>query len=172
MVGWSFPVSAAAQKKWFERSLDNPTTKRLMVDTDDGETIGLTGLWDIDWRNRHALSALKLGPKAARGRGYGTDAILTLMAYAFFEVGLNRLWSSILPYNAASYRAYVEKCGWRVEGVLRQDVYRHGRFHDLYRIGVLREDFEAHPRFEEYAPRPPEGDLPAFAVGHGPAEKE
>ena len=83
------------------------------------------------------------------------------MSYAFFNVGLHRLWGLILPYNVASYRAYVEKCGWKVEGVLRQEIFRDGRFYDQYRVGVLREEVLDHPLFREYVPqtyRGPAGD--------------
>ena len=149
--GWSFPVSMAQQRQWFADSLKDPNTQRFIVEDYESEVLGLTGLWQIDWHNRHALTALKLG-EGARGKGYGTDAILTLMSYAFFEVGLNRLWGSILAYNLPSYKAYVEKCGWRVEGILRQAVYRKGRFYDLIRVAALKEEFKQHPLFDRYAP--------------------
>lgn len=157
VVGWSFPVSRAEQQAWFQASLADRSTRRFVVESPEDGVVGLTGLWQIDWHDRRALTALKLGAAETRGRGLGTDAILTMMSYAFYEVGLNRLWSDILTHNTASYKAYVEKCGWRVEGVLRQQVYRHGGFHDCHRVAVLREDFERHPRFAEYAPEAPGG---------------
>jgi RimJ/RimL family protein N-acetyltransferase len=152
VVGWSFPLSMANQKEWFARSLKNPHTQRFIVESYEDGVIGLTGLWEIDWHNRHALTAVKLGAENIRGKGYGTDAILTLMSYAFFDVGLNRLWGAMLPYNIPSYKAYVERCGWRVEGILRQEIFRNGEFYDLIRVAVLKEDFVKHPRFSEYAP--------------------
>ena len=152
VVGWSFPVSRAEQRAWYQASLADDSTRRFVVESPEHGVLGLTGLWRIDWHDRHALTAVKLGAAEARGQGFGSDAILTMMSYAFYEVGLNRLWSDILTYNEASYKAYVEKCGWQVEGLLRQHVYRHGRFHDCHRVAALREDFERHPRFEEYAP--------------------
>ncbi len=150
--GFSFPASLSAQREWFARAKSDAKNQRWMVESLAGEPLGLTGLWEIDWQNRHALTALKLGSPAARGKGYGTDAIMTLMAYAFFQVGLNRLWSEILTYNIGSYKAYVERCGFRVEGVNRQHVYRDGQFHDQMRIGALREEFLAHPEVARYAP--------------------
>jgi len=152
--GWSFPVSMAQQEEWYLQSLKNAGTQRLIVESSDKSegVIGLTGLWHIDWHNSNALSALKLGPQTARGKGYGTDAILTMMRYAFFDVGLHRLWGMILPHNLASYRTYVEKCGWKVEGLLRQNVFRDGRFYDQYRVGVLRDEVLDHPLFREYVP--------------------
>lgn len=155
VVGFSFPTSRAQQAEWFRKSTSDRDTQRWIVaDASDGSAIGLTGLWNIDWHNRHALTALKIGPQAARGKGLGTDAILTVMAYAFFQVGLNRLWSEILPYNVASYKAYVEKCGWRVEGLLREHVYRDGSFYDLLRVAALRSDFEKHPGARDYGVQP------------------
>ena len=153
--GWTFPVSVSGQKDWFARSKGDARNQRWMVETLAGEPLGLTGLWDIDWQNRHALSALKLGSKDVRGKGYGTDAILTLMSYAFMQVGLHRLWSEILPYNRGSYRAYVEKCGWRVEGVNRQHVFRDGVFHDQLSIGVLKAEFLNWDAAKDYIPVAP-----------------
>lgn len=157
--GWSYPLSLHQQAEWFKRSSGDTTNVRWMVVSNEGEPLGLTGLWSIDYRNRNALTALKLGSPAARGRGYGTDAIMTLMAYAFYEVGLHRLWGEILTYNLGSYRAYVEKCGWRVEGINRSHVYRAGEFYDQLRVGILASEFAEDPAARDYLPRPPSGRI-------------
>ena len=159
VVGWSFPVSNASQDAWFERSGADNRNIRLIVETHEGEVIGLTGLWDIDWHNRHALTALKLDGPKVQGKGFGTDAILTLCSYAFYTVGLERLWGEILPFIVASYRAYVEKCGWRVEGRLRNHVYRAGRMWDLYRVGILRSDFDLLEPARDYRPSRPKDEI-------------
>jgi RimJ/RimL family protein N-acetyltransferase len=155
VVGWSFPVSLEQQQKWYEGQLADQHNQRWMVETLEGQTIGMTGLWSIDWVNRNALTALKLGAKDIKGKGYGTDAIMGVMAYAFAQLGLERLWGEILVYNVPSYKAYVEKCGWKVEGISRKAVFRAGEFHDVYRVGILREDFLALPSAADYLPRSP-----------------
>lgn len=152
VVGAGFPVSMAQQKAWFARQSDQSTTQRWIVETHEGQVIGLTGLWDIDWRNRHALTALKLGSKDTRGKGYGSDAILAVMSYAFLQLGLERLWGEILPYNIGSYKAYVDHCGWKVEGILRRHVYRDGKYWDLVRVAALKEDFMMLPHAADYLP--------------------
>lgn len=149
--GWSFPLSFAEQREWFKRTVSDQATRRFIVSlANDGSPIGVTGLWHIDWRNRHALTALKLGVAATRGQGLGTDAILTMCAYAFRNVGLNRLWTEVLSFNAASYRAYVKKCGWKLEGRSRQHVLRDGTYHDQFRLGLLRDEFEQLPLAQPY----------------------
>ena len=161
VVGWNFPVSLAQQEKWFERNIIPDTTHRWIVESEEMGVLGLTGLWQIDWQSRQALTGLKLGNKDIRGKGYGTDSIMALMAYAFLEVGLHRLWAEIIDYNIASYRAYVQKCGWKVEGVLRDAIYREGQYHDLLRVAILKDEFLAHPQSQDYIPNSlKSGDIP------------
>lgn len=139
--GWSFPLSMAHQEEWFMNSLKNNTTIRFAVESiEDGQLIGMTGLWDIDWKNRHALSGLIIDHEM-QGKGYGTATIMAIMEYAFVELGLNRLWSEILDFNKPSLRLYVEKCGWQKEGILRQHIFRGGSYRDSLRIGILASEY-------------------------------
>lgn len=160
VVGWDWPTSLQEQERWFS-SPGQPNTRRWMVDQLKGGPIGLTGLWDIDWHNRTALTALKLGGHdAIRGRGFGTDAIMTVMAFSFYDVGLQRIHSSILANNVASLRAYTEKCGWTVEGTARRHVWRHGEYQDLLYVGILKEEFDALPDAAGYVQRLTDGTTP------------
>jgi len=89
------------------------------------------------------------------------------MAWSFYEVGLRRLYSTILDSNAASLGAYVRKCGWRVEGQAREAVFRGGTWQDLNHVAILRSEFDALPLAKEYIERvcgtagpavPPDGE--------------
>jgi len=152
LVGWDFPVSLHSQRKWFESLAGDSRNLRLMVETKEGQPIGLTGLWDIDWHNRHALTGIKLTSQSTQGKGYGRDAIMLMNAYSFFEVGLHRLWATIIDYNIPSFKSYCERSGWKVEGLFRQHIFRNGAFHDLYCVACLEEDFLAVPDANDYIP--------------------
>lgn len=153
VVGWDWPSSQHQQEEWFETNTST-STHRWVVEDHGGDPLGLTGLWDVDWHNRNAMTALKLGGESPqRGRGLGTDAIMTVMAFAFYDVGLERLYSSILADNAASLKAYTERCGWSLEGTSRRHVWRHGQFKDLLQVGVLKGDFDRLDRATEYIER-------------------
>lgn len=142
VVGWDWPVSAAGQQKWFESTLADSSTKRLIVESDKGEAIGLTGFWEIDWRNRTAMTAIKLGgTKGARGNGYGVLAIREIMRFGFLEAGFNRLHATVLASNPRSLAAYVGKSGWTEEGRMRQHIWRDGNYVDLVQIGILRSEY-------------------------------
>jgi len=152
VVGWDFPVSMEAQRQWFNSLIEKKNEVRFVIESKEGKPIGLTGLWDIDWHNRHAAGATKLIlSDETKGKGYGRDAIMALSAYAFYEVGLNRLWGMIIDYNASSLKSYVERSGWKLEGTLRNHIFRDGTFHDVYYVACLKEDFDSVPDAKTYS---------------------
>lgn len=153
VVGWDFPVSMNAQKKWFHSFSTEKNNIRLIIETYDGKAIGLTGLWDIDWHNRNALTAIKLKSEGIEGKGYGRDAIMAMNAFSFFDVGLHRLWGTIIDYNIPSFKVYVEKSGWKTEGLLRDHIFRNGVFHNLYYVACLKEDYLSVPDCQDYIPK-------------------
>jgi L-amino acid N-acyltransferase YncA len=95
---------------------------------------------------------VKLMP-GATPKGAGSDSIMLMMAWSFYEVGLRRLHSTILDFNAPSLNAYVRRCGWRIEGREREAVFRRGQWRDLIRIATLRSDFEEMDAAAEYIER-------------------
>jgi RimJ/RimL family protein N-acetyltransferase len=153
VVGWGWPNSMTEMQRWHAGS-QGGNTHRWVVEDRDQQVIGVTGLWDVDMQSRNALTALKLGGTGdVRGRGLGSDAIKLVMAWAFYDLGLHRLHSTILVDNTASQRAYLEKCGWKREGIAREHVWRHGEFVDVAYVGALRSDFDALPDAQEYVDR-------------------
>lgn len=144
VVGWDWPLSIDGQERWFQRGVDSDHTRRFVVEHEGGGSIGVTGLWEIDWRNRNAMSAIKLGgAEDVRGRGYGTRAIRLMTDFAFSDAGLHRLYARILSFNEASLGLYRDKCGWTVEGTSRQQVWRGDRYWDLVEVGILRDEYLA-----------------------------
>ena len=140
VIGWSFPVSKYEQQKWYENTIQNKNNIRFIIEA-EGKSIGLATLTNIDWKNRKASHGIKLFSDDIKGKGYGTDAVRTIMKYAFEELQLNRLYGSILEYNTASRRLY-EKCGWTEEGIERKSIFKYNKYHDEIILGVLKEDYE------------------------------
>lgn len=142
VVGWDWPLSDAGQLNWFVQTAMDATTKRFIIESETGQSIGITGFWDIDWRNRTAMTAIKLGGASeVRGRGYGVAAIRAIMEFGFIDAGFNRLHATILASNPRSIAAYVIKSGWTEEGRLRQHIWRDGEYIDLVQIGMMRSEF-------------------------------
>lgn len=139
--GWSFPVSSFEQEKWFEKVVSDKNNLRFIIETlDTKEAIGMVNLVDIDWKNRSAFHGIRLGKNSPKGKGYGTDAVMALMNYAFNELQLVRLDGSWVEYNEASLGLY-KKCGWSVEGTKKKAKFFNGKYYDMYIGGILAEDF-------------------------------
>ncbi len=141
VMGWSFPISSVDQQRWYERASVDPLNKRFAIDTPDHGFIGISTLTEIDLKYRTASHGVMIGFREMRGRGYGTDAVMATMRYAFEELGLERLDTQIVEFNQPSRRLYVEKCGWVVEGVRRRSVFRNNQWYDSLIVGILRDEY-------------------------------
>lgn len=140
VVGWSFPLSLEQQKKWYENHINDNTNFRFVIETDADGAIGIATLTNIDWKNRRGSHGIKLSKKEIRTKGIGTDSVMAIMRYAFDELGLHRLDGSWFDFNVPSQKLY-QKCGWKVEGIRREYIYKKGQWRDLYIVGVLEEDY-------------------------------
>jgi len=141
VIGWSFPTSKENQVEWYKNQVFNKKdTRMVIVIKDTNEAIGLTGLWDIDWKNRCAITGIKLGGKNTMGKGYGTESIKLVLKYAFEELNLNRIEAIILDYNKASQKLFIDKCGFKKEGLMREKIFKQGKYHDVLLISKLRNE--------------------------------
>lgn len=139
--GWSFPVSTASQMKWYEKSVLDNSNLRLIIETlDEHKAVGMVNLVDIDWKNRSAFHGIRLGNEAPKGMGYGKDAVMAIMRYAFEELQLVRLDGSWVEYNEPSIKLY-QKCGWTIEGTKKKAKYSKGQYYDVHFGGILAETF-------------------------------
>lgn len=102
---------------------------QFAVETKDGGYAGRCGVIQLDWKNRQAELAIALA-SGFRGRGYGREAMAILCGFCFNEMGLHKLKVSVLADNAAAVRCY-EANGFSREGVLRNEVWRGGAWHDV-----------------------------------------
>lgn len=65
------------------------------------------------------------------GKGIATEALRQMTNLGMRELGLRKLFAPVLAPNIASMRV-LEKCGYVVEGVLRQEVYKDGVYYDIH----------------------------------------
>lgn len=138
--GWSFPVSSVEQRQWYERAVTDKRNLRFTIELPGEGAVGMVNLVDIDWRYRSGFHGMKLRSGAPKRQGIGTDAVMTLMYYAFEELQFVRLDGSWGEYNKKSLELY-KKCGWIVEGVKEKAIFRSGRYYSLYIGGILAEGY-------------------------------
>ena len=101
----------------------------------------MANLVEINWKDRNAFHGMLLGEKDLRGKGYGVDTIMAISRYAFEELGLMRLDSTIISNNEASIAVYTKRCGWQIEGVKKNAYFRRNKWWNQLVIGITRDDY-------------------------------
>ena len=107
---------------------------------ENGLIMGLIGIHHWDKANQKAEIGYWLG-KEFWNKGYVTEAMAEVLAFGFEVLNLNKMFANFFPHNPASGRV-MEKSGMRQEAVLRQEIYKNGKFLDFVRYSILKEDFK------------------------------
>jgi len=132
------------EKNWIEKALINtPNQIRFAIlEVKKLELIGVESIMKIDWYNRHGELGIFIGDKRYWGLGYGTEAIILLLDYAFNILNLNKIYLRVIEYNVRAIRAY-KKIGFRVVRRLRNHRFRWERYWDEFIMDILAEEFKS-----------------------------
>lgn len=112
----------------------------LCVATTD-RPVGSVYLQNISATHKNAEYGIFIGEQDALGQGYGTAAAKLILQYAFKVLGLHKVYLRVLSDNGRAIRSY-ENAGFRVEGILRDEIFEDGVFRDVTRMSILREEFK------------------------------
>jgi RimJ/RimL family protein N-acetyltransferase len=137
-----YPISLGEEQRWLEsRPPADFSNVGLAIETKDGVHIGNCGLHEGQPENRKSSLGIMIGNKDYWSNGYGSDAIITLLRFGFHEMNLNRVWLHVFAFNERAIACY-KKCGFLVEGTLRENAYQEGRYIDTITMGILRSEFD------------------------------
>lgn len=106
-------------KKFIARMNESSDNLLLGMFIAGNKHIGNIKLGPIDWRNKRGVLGLMIGDRACWGKGYATEAIITLTDYAFTVLNLNKVYAGCYAENIASYKAFM-KSGYKEEGRQRE----------------------------------------------------
>lgn len=127
-------------ERWY-RSRSSSDVKRFIIETKDGKPIGSISYRNYDVVNKVVTLGIHIGEKEYWGKGFGTDAIKAFVKYLFTHLDINRIELDTFDDNIRAIKAY-QKCGFKIEGVLREAKLIDGKFHDVIMMGLIRKDFE------------------------------
>jgi RimJ/RimL family protein N-acetyltransferase len=108
----------------------------------DDRMIGSVELTSIDWVNRTAETGSWMDVAEFRGQGYGTEAKMLLLEYAFDHLQLHVLRSYVWEPNTRSAAA-LAKQGYRPAGRLYHEEVKDGVFRDALLFDILRDEWLA-----------------------------
>ncbi len=107
----------------------------------EGRPVGRIGLNQFRRRDRICSLYIFVGDRTAWDHGYGRDAVMALLGYAFDRLDLHQveLWS--LEPNERAIRAY-ESCGFVREATLRDRSFKDGEWVGRVVMSIRREEFD------------------------------
>jgi RimJ/RimL family protein N-acetyltransferase len=136
---WSgFQSPEEFRRRWAEDGFLARDPRQLAV-ADDDETVG----W-VAWRDPlpfgQPASSAEIGIVLApehRGQGIGSAAHRLLCAYLFSTSPVHRLTANTDIDNVPERRC-LDRCGFHLDGVLRQAGFRDGEWRDVAAYSLLR----------------------------------
>jgi ribosomal-protein-alanine N-acetyltransferase len=105
----------------------------------DDKLIGAIGLTSHNTFNSRIELSYDLAKEYWR-QGIMTTAIAAVIKHAFETIRINRIEASVAITNIPSHNLLI-KCGFKLEGILRQHRFHQGRYVDVAFFSMLRNDY-------------------------------
>jgi RimJ/RimL family protein N-acetyltransferase len=105
-----------------------------------GRYLGQCGVHQIHARSKVGRLACIIAGRGDHGRGFGSAAIRATLDHAFGGLGLHKVWLMIFRANERGRRTY-GRIGFVEEGVLREEYFHDGGWHDMLRMSLLAREW-------------------------------
>ncbi len=124
-----------------------PSERRaFFLVTRAGELIGRVGCFAIDDKKKQGELGILIGERAYWGKGFGRDAVTTMLRYLFETTTLERINLFTFSENLRAQRCFAA-CGFRSLGMTRHFSPDIGDFNGL-EMEITRREFLLAPHLE------------------------
>lgn len=135
------PISKPAEAAYYARVEASPSNYVYEIHVaEDGRYIGNCGLDGVDIRHGHAEIGIVIGETADQNKGFGRDAIRTLLTFGFGTLRLHRIEIRASAGNERAARLY-RSIGFKDAGVLREHTFLDGAFEDEVVLDMLESEW-------------------------------
>ena len=126
--------SDSPQRADISSIMKNPDNQRGILMREQSP-IGAVAFLDIDKAQRRAELRKIIGVREARGKGYAEEATRLWIEYGGSQLGLEKIYVSTLQTHLRNIQLN-ESIGFRVEGLLHNEVVISGARYDVLRMGL------------------------------------
>jgi len=150
-LSFRFPITEEQEREWINNLYSQSSQTQLVFGVCPKqakgfsgrgveEIIGVVALSDIDTINAHGQTATMIAP-GWQGLGYGSDAYIAILRYAFYELNLERVKAHIKSFNEGSIQLH-ESLGYNHRAIQPKWYKEGGVYYDDYIYVLERDDFE------------------------------
>lgn len=135
-------LSMLDQNRWLDRISGSATDFMFMIELADRTPIGVCGLVYVHWVLRSADISLYIGHDETYidgPGGYAEEAARVLIRYGFENLNLHKMWTELYAFDERKVDLFT-RLGFHRDGVLRDNCYEGGRYHDSYIYSLIRAD--------------------------------
>ncbi|UCC95302.1 MAG: GNAT family N-acetyltransferase [Candidatus Omnitrophota bacterium] len=138
-----FPNTRKKQLQFYKDEIENNKTRLQLgiVDKKNKILVGMITLNLIDYLNQKCEIAGFIGEKKYQNVSYFIEACKLIIKHAFDNLNMNRIYGSTMKKEIS--QLFCRALGFKEEGIKRSDVYKNGKYYDVYLVGLLREEFYA-----------------------------
>lgn len=134
------PMTLEQELEYLKSNTGKQDKILLGIETNEGVYIGNISIDKINNVDRTATTGTIIGEKKYWGKGYGTEAKMLLLNYAFNTLNIRKIHSSAISFNERSVN-YQKKTGAVIEGILKKQIYKNGKYHDQVMLSIFKEDW-------------------------------
>lgn len=113
----------------------------LVVSKKENIPIGWAGLYNIDWIKRSSELRFFIGETQFWKMTAALETEKLLLEYAFEKLNMHKVTGGANVENKGSWKI-IERAGFVKEGILRDNVYRNGKYYDVYIYSILISEYK------------------------------
>lgn len=133
-------ITKEMHEKWLRDFVNVGSVAQFIIEHNK-EKIGSVYLRDIDNNNFKAEFGIFIGDSNNTSKGFGSEATLLILRYAFKTLKLNKVFLRVFASNFHAIKSY-EKVGFIKEGIAREDVIIDSEKHDILFMSILSNEFK------------------------------
>ena len=125
----AFPTTFEDIREFIKRNKSSDYIFLAIVHKETDKHIGNILLGPIDWVNRLSELSMMIGNKKYWGKGCMAEAFKLITDHAFNKLNLHKLKAGTEAENESAVKLF-KKLGWVQEGILKENNFYNGKFHD------------------------------------------
>jgi len=116
----------------FIQKSDNDIVFAIII-KNNKKYIGNCALHKINWSEKTCEFGIVLGEKIYWNRGYGSDAVRTIIKVAIEDLLLSKVTLHVYEYNLRAKKVY-ENCGFKFVKILKNEHFYDNKYWDTYEM--------------------------------------
>lgn len=136
-----FPNTKAKQLNFYKTKIENNKSivQLGILHKNNNKLIGIISLKNIDYINRRCEISGLIGEKQYQNLKYIVEACQLIIKHAFDQLNIHKVYGGTIIRELS--QIFCRILGFKEEGIKRKEVYKNGKYWDIFLVGLLREEY-------------------------------